>query len=60
MTNLAASFSADGTTELAHIYAFRTTSSFRDIITGTAGSFHCLTGWDFVTGVGSPHGTTGL
>jgi kumamolisin len=28
-------------------------SSFRDILTGTAGSFTAKTGWDFVTGIGS-------
>jgi subtilase family serine protease len=30
---------------------------YRDITSGTAGSFTCGAGWDFVTGVGSPNGT---
>jgi len=32
---------------------------FRDIISGNNG-FPCTTGWDFVTGVGSPQGTGGF
>jgi subtilase family serine protease len=28
-------------------------STFRDILSGTAGSFSAQTGWDFVTGIGS-------
>jgi len=32
---------------------------FRDIVTGTAGTYSCTTGWDFITGVGSPLGTQG-
>jgi len=32
-------------------------SDFRDILTGTAGSFSCGPGYDFVTGVGSNQGT---
>ncbi len=34
-------------------------SSFRDILSGTAGSFSAATGWDFVTGIGSTIGLTG-
>jgi kumamolisin len=34
-------------------------SSFRDILSGTAGSFSATTGWDFVTGIGSTIGLTG-
>ena len=34
-------------------------ANFRDILTGTAGSFSAKTGWDFVTGVGSTNGITG-
>ncbi len=34
-------------------------ASFRDILTGTAGSFSAKTGWDFVTGIGSTNGITG-
>jgi hypothetical protein len=28
-------------------------SNFRDVLSGTAGSFSAKTGWDFVTGIGS-------
>ena len=34
-------------------------ANFRDILTGTAGSFSAKTGWDFVTGIGSTNGLTG-
>ncbi len=34
-------------------------NNFRDILTGTAGSFSAKTGWDFVTGVGSNIGLNG-
>ena len=36
-----------------------TSSSFRDILSGTAGSFSAMTGWDFVTGIGSTIGLSG-
>ena len=46
--------------ELTTIYANRTnTSDFRDITSGTAGSFSAHSGWDFVTGVGSPKSLNG-
>jgi kumamolisin len=60
MTNISGHFYGDSSTELAHIYSLLGTSSFRDITSGTAGSFSCAVGWDFVTGVGSPQGQTGL
>ena len=60
MTNLSGHFYADSTTELTHIYSKLGTTSFRDIVSGSAGSFSCTVSWDFVTGVGSPQGTTGL
>lgn len=44
--------------ELNQIYSNPT--SFRDIVSGTAGSFSCGPGWDFVTGVGAPIGTASL
>ena len=48
------------TAELATIYAnLGTPADFRDITSGTAGSFTCTTGWDFVTGVGSNQGLSG-
>ncbi len=48
---------------LTSIYNLAVTSpgvDFRDITSGTAGSFSCLIGWDFVSGNGSPLGTVGL
>src|SRR5437870_879368 len=46
--------------ELTTIYANRTnTSDFRDITSGSAGSFSAAPGWDFVTGVGSDLGLNG-
>lgn len=60
IVNLAGSFSVSSTTELTTIYANRTnTSDFRDIVSGSAGSFSCAAGYDFVTGVGSDQGTSG-
>lgn len=59
IVNLAASFSADSNAELTKIYGGLGTRNFRDIVSGTAGSFSATTGWDFVTGVGSNLGLTG-
>ncbi len=52
--------SSTSTGELTTIYSNRTNSSdFRDITSGTAGSFSAMVGWDFVTGVGSNQGLSG-
>jgi subtilase family serine protease len=66
IVNLAAassggSFAASSTDELTRIYnAFNaSTTDFRDITSGTAGSFAAAPGWDFVTGVGSNLGLSG-
>ena len=60
IVNLAGHFYASSNTELTTIYSNMSTSSdFRDITSGTAGSFNATTGWDFVTGVGSNQGTNG-
>ena len=44
---------------LTHLYgvigSIYYTKCFNDIVCGTAGSFSCTTGWDFVTGLGSPN-----
>lgn len=45
---------------LSLIYQNLGSANYRDITTGTAGSFSCSAGWDLVTGVGSPLGTGGL
>jgi kumamolisin len=60
MVNVAGSYRPDSAAELEHIYGDLGRKWFRDITFGTAGSFSCLPGWDFITGVGSPWGTKGL
>jgi kumamolisin len=62
--NLAAAsgggFATNTVGELTKIYAnARNTADFRDITSGTAGSFSALTGYDFVTGLGSSLGLAG-
>ncbi len=52
-------FAASSVAELTKIYGNLGTSAFRDITSGTAGTFSCSTGWDFVTGVGSNQGLNG-
>jgi kumamolisin len=61
IVNLAGHVSRTSTsqTELTTIYSNLGTADFRDILSGTAGSFSAKAGWDFVTGVGSNQGTTG-
>jgi kumamolisin len=59
IVNLAGGASSS-TAELGTIYAnYTNTNDFRDIVSGSAGSFSCKTGYDFVTGVGSDQGTNG-
>jgi kumamolisin len=59
IVNLAGGASTS-TAELGTIYAnYTNTNDFRDIVSGSAGSFSCKTGYDFVTGVGSDQGTNG-
>jgi len=60
VVNLSGSFFVNSTAELSTIYGnYTNTNDFRDILTGTAGSFSCKAGYDFVTGVGSDQGTNG-
>ena len=60
IVNLAGHFSTSSNDELTTIYSnMSNTSDFRDITSGTAGSFNATTSWDFVTGVGSNQGTLG-
>ncbi len=60
LTNDAGSFLASSNAELTRIYSGLGGSNFRDIVSGTAGSNKAAVGWDYVTGVGSPLGTSGL
>ena len=60
IVNLAGHFRSSSTSELNLIYANRANANdFRDITSGTAGSFSAHRGWDFVTGVGSNQGLSG-
>ena len=59
IVNLAGGASSS-TAELSTVYAnYTNTNDFRDIVLGSAGSFSCKAGYDFVTGVGSDQGTAG-
>ncbi len=50
-------FAANGTAELTRIYnGLENAAAFRDITSGKDGGYQCTTGWDFITGVGSPLG----
>jgi kumamolisin len=60
IVNLSGHFYVNSAAELATIYGnYTNTSDFRDIVSGSAGSFSCKAGYDFVTGVGSDQGTSG-
>jgi len=60
IVNLAGHFYGNSATELSTIYSnLGNATDFRDIVSGTAGSFNATTGWDFVTGVGSNQGLNG-
>jgi subtilase family serine protease len=64
IVNLAGNFSSSSTAELTTIYnGFANSGTypldFRDIQSGTAGTYSCKPGWDFVTGVGSDQGLIG-
>jgi subtilase family serine protease len=49
-----------GVSELSTIYAnYTNNKDFRDILSGTAGSYSAGAGYDFVTGVGSNQGLSG-
>jgi len=64
IVNLAGHLYPDTKTELGTIYADYASptyypTDFRDILSGTAGSYSAKQGWDFVTGVGSNQGLNG-
>lgn len=56
VVNLAGHFEKSSLDELLKIYTKIGSSSFRDIVSGLAGSRSCGKGWDEVTGCGSPVG----
>ncbi len=60
IVNLAGHFYLSSNAELTTIYSnMSNATDFRDIVSGTAGTFSATTGWDFVTGVGSNQGING-
>jgi subtilase family serine protease len=62
IVNAAGNFNPDSKSELKIIYdGFSSTyaTNFRDITSGKAGSYSAVSGWDFVTGVGSDLGYVG-
>lgn len=70
MVNAAGGFAASSAAELTKVYAGLGTTKFYDIKRGicghhagfqtTGGTAPAVTAWDFCTGVGSPHGLSGL
>jgi hypothetical protein len=52
--------SSSSAAELTRIYANLGTSSFRDVVTGTAGANASKVGYDLTTGVGTPLGLSGF
>ena len=58
MLNLAGNRYNSSVGLLGGIYYAIGTTYLRDITSGTAGSFSCLPGWDFVTGAGSARGSS--
>jgi kumamolisin len=66
IVNLAGHFASSTGAELDSIYSTydgdkgaNYTSDFRDILSGSAGSYSAQPGWDFVTSVGSNLGLSG-
>ncbi|MHB8635227.1 MAG: S53 family peptidase [Fimbriimonadaceae bacterium] len=56
ITNTRGSFTASSALELSRVYKNLGSRFYRDIVTGSAGSFSGMVGWDFCTGVGCPVG----
>jgi subtilase family serine protease len=54
LTDSSRSSKLSNTQAFTLLYGSGATSSYRDITSGTAGSFSAGPGWDFVTGFGSP------
>ena len=60
IVNTAGHFYSNSVSELSTIYGnYTNTADFRDILTGTAGSYSAGSGYDYVTGVGSNQGLSG-
>jgi hypothetical protein len=52
--------SASSAAELTRIYANLGSPSFRDVVSGTAGTNASKVGYDLTTGVGTPLGLSGF
>ncbi len=60
IVNSAGGFASGSVAELNTIYGnYTNANDYRDILSGSAGSFNAGPGWDFVTGVGSDLGYLG-
>ena len=59
VVNLSGHFAASTFVELQTVYGALGSANYRDIVSGAAGQNFCGTGWDPVTGVGSPVGLAG-
>ena len=60
IVNLASHIYSSTDIELSTIYSnLGNASNFRDITSGSAGTYTAKPGWDFVTGVGSNQGLVG-
>jgi kumamolisin len=60
IVNSAGGFASSSVAELNTIYSnYTNNNDYRDILSGTAGSFTASLGWDFATGVGSDLGYMG-
>ena len=60
LANSAGAFRVDSQSELNTFYTQIGSSNYFDVVIGTAGSFSAGTGWDFVTGAGTPRGLLGM
>jgi len=49
---------ASSSAQATALYSKKGTTSFRDVTSGTAGSFAAKAGWDYPTGLGTPYGVT--
>jgi hypothetical protein len=60
LANSAGMFRVDSQAELNTFYSLIGSSNYFDVVIGSAGGFSARTGWDFVTGVGTPRGLLGM
>ena len=58
--NLAGTFRASSAAQLTAMYGNLGSFKYRDVTAGTAGKFSAAPGWDYITGVGTPVGLSGM